>query len=198
MPDHPKSEPQATDPLCQSRLEPERWVEQFGNSLYRFALARVRHESIAEDLVQETFVAGWRGRHSFSGDSSVSTWLFAILKRKIADHFRRANRVESAEEINQLADAPPGNNPRRNHQVQDPADIFEDREFWGIFHGCVEKLPDLLAEAYTLRELNRLSTDEICKLLAITPTNLSMRLRRARIALGKCLQDNWFGEQTEK
>ena len=71
------------------RPNPLEWLENHGDVLYRMALVRVGKPDLAEDLVQETLLAAWQARDSFAGKSSESTWLVAILKRKIIDHFRR-------------------------------------------------------------------------------------------------------------
>ena len=68
---------------------PDTWLDQHGDSLYRFALMRVRNPSTAEDMVQETLLAAWRARSNFAGGSAERTWLIAILKNKIIDYFRR-------------------------------------------------------------------------------------------------------------
>jgi DNA-directed RNA polymerase specialized sigma24 family protein len=65
----------------------ERWVDEHGECLYRFALLRVRKPEVAEDLVQETFLAAVRGYEKFGGHSSERTWLCGILKNKIVDLF---------------------------------------------------------------------------------------------------------------
>jgi len=56
------------------------------------ALLRVRNPTTAEDLVQETLLAAWRAKDSFAGQSAERTWLIAILKNKLIDHFRRTSR----------------------------------------------------------------------------------------------------------
>ena len=68
----------------------ESWLDQHGDALYRFAYGRVRDPELAADLVQETFLEGLRSRSSFTGGSSVRTWLTAILKHKIIDQYRRS------------------------------------------------------------------------------------------------------------
>ena len=76
-----------------SALAPETWVDQHGDALYRFALRRVTDPELADDLVQETFLEGLSARSSFTGGSSVRTWLTAILKHKIIDQYRRSGRT---------------------------------------------------------------------------------------------------------
>ncbi len=72
---------------------PETWVDEYGDFLYRFALSRVKDPSVAEDLVQETFLAALRSRENFKGQSSVRTGLIAILKHKIVEHIRKKIRA---------------------------------------------------------------------------------------------------------
>src|SRR5260370_19556626 len=78
-----------------SRLDPESWVEQYGDDLFGFATARVRNRAIAQDLVQETFLAGIKSGEGFAGRSSERSWLFGILRNKLADYYRRQNREEA-------------------------------------------------------------------------------------------------------
>lgn len=174
-------------------IDPENWVAQFGEAMYRYALKRLGDPSLAEEIVQESFLAGLKSRDSFRGQSSVSTWLFAILRRKVADHYRRPGQTDSSyeESIDARDDRATRGLPRWE---DDPAAIFEDAEFWCTFDDCVSKLPDKLAEVHMLREINQHTPKEICKILGISPTNLSMRLHRARLALRDCLEQNWFNE----
>ena len=72
-----------------TRLNPDDWLDQYGDALFRFALARVNTREIAEDLVQEVFISAVQAKERFEGKSSEKTWLFSILKHKIIDHFRR-------------------------------------------------------------------------------------------------------------
>ena len=58
-----------------------RWVDDHGECLYRYALVRVRKAEVAEDLVQETFLAAVRGYEKFGGRSLERSWLVGILKQ---------------------------------------------------------------------------------------------------------------------
>ena len=79
-------------------LDPETWVDQHGDSLFRFAVSRVQDPETASDLVQETFLAALRLRDTYAGRSSVRTWLVAILKHKIADRLRKIGREQRFQE----------------------------------------------------------------------------------------------------
>ena len=178
--------------------DPATWVDQYGDVMLNYALARVGRRDLAEDLVQETFLAAWRARDSFDGRSQRGTWLVGILRRKIADHFRAGARrptqlpAESADSEEALFTAGGKwvNPPRRWKQSPDKA--AENAEFWQVLTGCMSDMPTHLAQAFQLREIGEATTTEICRLVGIKPKNLSVRLHRARLLLRQCLERNWF------
>jgi len=192
-------------PTGAPRLDPDRWLNEHGDVLFRFAKTRVGRSDMAEDLVQETLLAALRGQQQFRGEADERTWLLAILKRKIIDQLRRKGRESSFtsidkpdEWINDLFDqrerwrVAPGNWERG------PGAAMERAEFWGVFSLCLGKLPRRMAEVFSQREIDQLHAEEICKDLAITPTNLWVILYRARLRLWKCLDANWFGGEREE
>ena len=69
------------------------WLLAHGDYLFNLAVGQVRDPLVAEDLVQETFLAAIRARDRFSGRSSDRTWLVGILRHKIYDHLRRVCRA---------------------------------------------------------------------------------------------------------
>ena len=79
--------------------DPERWVEEHGDYLFKYALVRMRDAARAEDLVQETFLAALKGGKQFAGRSAEKTWLIGIMKNKIADYFRKASRETSFSDL---------------------------------------------------------------------------------------------------
>jgi RNA polymerase sigma-70 factor (ECF subfamily) len=182
------------------RPDPANWVDQHGDYLFHFALARVRQRAAAEDLVQETFLGALGSKGRFVGGASERTWLVGILKRKIVDHLRRKGRERPA--TDQTADDSwaEGVFDDRGHWKRrpggwgsDPAAAFERQEFWTIFTRCLGKLPGRLADAFTLREVEGLDSHEVCKVLEVSANNLWVMLHRARLRLLRCLEDNWFG-----
>ena len=181
-------------------FDPERWLEEHGNYLFRYALYRLGDASLAEDMVQESLAAGFRGRKGFTGKSSERTWLVGILKHKMIDHLRRVYRERDAlgeiddgslvdVEFNRLGMWVEG---PRTWSVN-PATIAERKDFWGVFRRCMDTLTPAMAETFAMRELDGLSVENICKVLEITPNNLWVRLHRARLVLRRCLEEKWFG-----
>jgi RNA polymerase sigma-70 factor (ECF subfamily) len=86
------------------RVDPEAWVRRHADDLFRHALAMVRKHEVAEDLIQETFLAAWEGRDRFEGRSSERTWLLRILRNKIADYYRDKARNIQFEDMEVLAE----------------------------------------------------------------------------------------------
>ncbi len=172
---------------------PDAWVDDHADAMFRFAMRRLGDSNVAEDLLQETFLAALKGKDGFRGESSVRTWLIGILRLKIADHFRQQARRRAREDAAGKAVAA---GSHRSEALRgwtgNPEKAFEDREFWRTLRACLKKMPQQLASAYMLRELDHCSTDEICGLLKISATNLSVRIYRARALLRDCLDANWF------
>lgn len=183
-------------PSPQDEQRPEQWVERYGDVLFRVAMARLNNRDTAEDLVQETFLAAWKGRVTFDGRASLETWLVAILKRKIIDHFRRTGRRPtnsfSEGEEQELFNCT-GLWAKRVGDVAGPPESEAERqEFWEIVSACVSDLPGPLAETFLVREMQSQTTPAACAQLGITAKNLSVRMHRARLLLRRCLEGKWF------
>jgi RNA polymerase sigma-70 factor, ECF subfamily len=190
--------------------DPARWVELHGDCLFRFALMRVRDRSRAEDLVQETFLAAMRAKERFAGRSAEQSWLVGILKNKIVDYFRKAGRETSFTDLEFLKDEQSDLFIQEglfaggwHHETgpmdwgDAPGNNLDRAAFWQSFHECMGKLPPNVARVFQLREIDDLPTGEICAAMNVTPNNLWVMLHRARMALRRCLELNWFGRQPE-
>ena len=184
---------------------PETWVDRYGDYLYRFALSRIKDPVVAEDLVQETFLAALRGRNNFQSRSALQTWLTAILKHKIIDYFRKKNREQVVEDIETVTETVEGffKNTgswkiKPGKWDVNPMKIYEQREFIDVLYRCLAKLPDRLARAFVLREMEGLSTEELCKTMEISASNSWVMLYRARTYLRRCLEIKWFDKSGEE
>ena len=191
-----------------SQIEnPESWVDQYGDFLYHFTLSRIKDPSIAEDLVQETFLAALKARKNFQGRSTARTWLIAILKHKIVDHIRKQVREHTSDKVESMLDTA-ANDPvdssfndegdwriRPSKWAIDPMKLYEQKEFMDILYQCLGELPQRQAEAFMMREIDGLSTKEICKVLNISATNSWVMLYRARMWLRRCLENSWLSTE---
>ena len=178
---------------------PEKWVDLYGDYLYRYALARVRTPDVAEELVQETFLAGLHSRKNFQYRSSIKTWLTGILKHKIVDYFRKKVKEQkiddigsNIDEVEKLFDRNGQWKIKPGKWNADPQELYEQREFIKILFDCLSELPEQQASAFILREIDGEKTKEICKILNISATNSWVILYRARMYLRRCLEINWF------
>ena len=198
------SHPDAVTQVPRTELDPARWVDDHGDAMFRYALLRLRNVELAEDIVQETFAAALRAKDSFAGRSTERTWLIGILKRKVIDHFRRRWREVPATElaageqedqlIQSLFDEKGHWQKNRPQTWSNPARALQEKEFYEVLKGCLDRLPGRLADAFTLREIENLDTPEICQILQVTPTNLWAMMHRARLRLRQCLETNWFNK----
>jgi RNA polymerase sigma-70 factor (ECF subfamily) len=187
------------EPSAASQADPASWLDEHGDALFRFARLRVRDQNIAEDLVQDTFLSALRAYESFQHRSSIRTWLIGILRNKIIDHFRKAGRAMSADETAFDKKAVDDFFDETDHWRVPPGDwgtepnlSAENREFWNTFESCVLKLPRTLVDAFCLRDLYACEAEEVCRVLDVSESNLSVRTYRARMLLRKCLEFNWF------
>ncbi|MDO8958734.1 MAG: sigma-70 family RNA polymerase sigma factor [Rhodocyclaceae bacterium] len=174
------------------------------SQMLRFARLQLRSEAAAEDAVQEALLAAHMAADQFAGASSVRTWVFSILKNKIIDELRRRVREgnvmdfaaaeDEMKDIDELFDqrghwaAPPMAWP-------DPEAALDNQQFWVVFEACLDGVPPKHGRIFMMREILGLETEEICKELAISPSNCWVLLHRARLGLRECLSQRWFGEQ---
>lgn len=182
-----------------SELNAEKWVSDYGDILFRFAALRVNDKEVAKDLVQETFLAAWRNYEKFKGEISEKNWLFTILKNKIIDHYRKASTrlvQQMPEGINTGEFFDDTEHFSRDYQPNewgvDYNHSIDRKEFYEVLAKCKSKLKDLQGIAFTMKYLDGLESDEICKALDITASNYWILIHRAKIQLRACLEKNWF------
>jgi RNA polymerase sigma-70 factor (ECF subfamily) len=191
-------------PSATSLSDPERWVDEHGDYLFKFALLRLRDESRAEDMVQETFLAALKGGQHFAGRSAEKSWLVGILKNKIYDYYRKANRETTfsdlqfydEEEQERFVSDGIGQggwiHELGPQEWRNAGESLDQDIFWRTYHNCAAKLPEKVAAVFNLREVDGLSSKEVCGLLKVTESNLWVMLHRARMALRQCLEISWF------
>ena len=183
-------------------LNPESWVDQHGDYLYSFARFRVRDQTAAEDLVQETFIAALQNHKNYKGQASERTWLTAILKNKIIDYLRKQSREQPTDDIERFLNMSDDLFNAAGKWVNGPGKwsfapsiLYDKKEFWQALRRCLELLPKRLAQAFIFREMDGMSHQEICKVLEISPSNSWVVLYRARMGLKKCLGPSWFDRE---
>ena len=178
-----------------------------GRVLFAYAYSRTQDRDDAQEVVQETLLAAWRGHSGFAGKSSERTWLVGILKHRLADHWRdtrrrtRATRsMETFDETEALDELSYEFQQRYGAPSpwSDPYAAIEQREFWEIIADCIATLPARQAHAFSLCVLGGLRTEEICKILDVAPANLWVTLHRARMRMREQLEKRGFGSNPSR
>lgn len=169
------------------------WLNEHGDYLYRFALARLRDPHQAEDVVQETFMAAIKA-NSFAEQSSPRTWLTGILKHKIVDLMRKRVRETAASDLMSEQDANMDEFFDKSGHWEDkpkswnmPDNTLEQQQFFKVLQSCLDRIPNKLATLFMMRDVHEADNEEICKELNITTTNAWVMLYRARMGIRKCL-----------
>jgi len=169
--------------------------------LLRFARLQLRNDAWAEDAVSETLLAALSKPQAFEQRSQLKTWLVGILKHKIIDALRQHGREVSlsgdedegsSDLLDQALFAADGHFADKPADWGNPEQELSSRQFFEVLEACASQLPATQGRLFLMREWLELSSDDICKELGLTPTNLYVQLHRARQRLRECLQLNWF------
>lgn len=180
------------------KLDPKTWIDKYSDYLFNYAIVRVNSHDLAKDLVQETFLAGLKSAKNFEGKASERTWLTAILKRKIIDFYRKINSKKGQAEVRmnfyQDGDSEGDWIEERVPQTweNEAEKQIESVELQNQIDDCIDYLPEKYAMVFRMKTIQEFDTEQICKELDITPSNLWVMIHRARTQLRRCLEDNWF------
>lgn len=173
--------------------------EENADYLFSFAITRVNDEHVAEDLVQETFYSALKNYDSFQQKSKASTWLIAILKNKIIDHYRKKVRELNKESLEGIGSDEyfNDNGHWKNESKPQPWQFDAEKkvhteEFQEILRKCMARLNELQRMAFAMKYLEDEETSEICKELEITASNYWVIIHRAKLQLRKCLETHWI------
>ncbi len=173
-----------------------------------FATAKLGDRSKAEDCVQDALLGALQSARNFRRQSTLKTWVFAILRNKIADALRLQQRFAEADAIvdgSEAAESFSGLFDDAGHWHDDtlpqpwatPDKTLESSELGTIVDQCVELLPAQHAEVFLMREVLELDTDSILKATGLSQSNLNVCLYRARMRLRECLSIRWFNAGEE-
>lgn len=191
--------------LCEeSDLDSSRWVELYGDYLFRYAYLRLKSKESAEDVVQETFLSAHAALDRFEKKSSIKTWLVSILRNKIIDLLRKKTREQKV--VIESKDGSVENDSAEDANFNSlgiwkrwygawegtPEALIEQKHFLGRLKDCIGGLPENLRNVFVLRVMENLSTEEICEKLELSSNNVWVILYRARLRMRECLDLNWF------
>jgi RNA polymerase sigma-70 factor (ECF subfamily) len=197
----PTNEPE--DKPSISPLADEQFLRDLRSQMHKFASLQLGDAHLAEDAVQEALIGAMKNARTFAGRAALKTWVFAILKNKIADVLRQRHRFVDAGQLlredAEQSDLDELFNRRGHWHAQerparwaDPEAAIHDKHFWRVFEACLNHLPGRQARVFMMREFIELESHEICAAADISVSNLNVTLHRARLRLRECLENNWF------
>lgn len=137
-------------------------------ALFALAYRLVRERAEAEDLVQETWVSALRSAPSFEQRSSLRTWLFSILRRRIADSFRRKRSFDPLEE------------ERHALELDSPEDALDTSEAARLATLALGELGELERRAVVLCDIEDVDRDAASQQMGVTRGHLRVLLHRGR------------------
>jgi len=172
-------------------------VNQHHGTLIRMAMGYVAEREVAEEVVQDTWMAVIESLNRFEGRSSLRTWICGILIHKAKDRGVREKRhttFSAFESFND--DNDDAVDPSRFQQTgewaghwafppqpwddQTPEKLLASKQAVDSMQRAIEALPSTLKEVLILRDVEGVEVKEVCEMLKITETNLYVRLHRAR------------------
>lgn len=179
------------------------FLEGMRRQMVKFATLQLSDSHLAEDAVQEALIGALKNAASFGGRAALKTWIFAILKNKIADTLRQKQRMvdvsslmreeDEDEDFSELFD-------RKGFWQQDerpvawsnPEESLREAQFWRVLETCLERLPPKQARVFMMREFIELDANEICAVMKLTTSDLYVLLHRSRLRLRECIENKWY------
>jgi RNA polymerase sigma-70 factor, ECF subfamily len=175
-------------------------IDRYYASMVRLARMFVDSESSAEEVVQESWLAVIDGVDRFEGRSTIKTWMFSILTNQAKTRARKDDRtrawssifeVDMADGVSAEADRfdPSGSWLRLPTQWQlDPEEQLVRQKLLGVVQQAIEELPTSQQSVVWLRDVEGLSSQEVCDVLDISSGNQRVLLHRGRVKLRRAVE----------
>jgi len=183
-------------------LQPDLWLKLYGNYLFSIAFIKLSNREVAEDIVQETFIAALKAKNTFKSNSSEKTWLTTILNNKVIDYYRKKDVLRnSTEYVNETGKSfdehffEDNGHWLENAAPQEWNNADKDvnrNEFYRILQYCIQKMPSKLVPVFIAKFIDEQEPEIICKEYEISSSNYWVMLHRARVLIRSCLEKNWF------
>jgi RNA polymerase sigma-70 factor, ECF subfamily len=168
-------------------------VERYNGSMLRLAASFVPSRAVAEEVVQDTWLAVLRGLSAFQGRSSLRTWMFTILVNRARTTGTREQRTIPVADAGPVVDAarfgPDGAwSAPPEHWIEEAEDRIEAEKLAELLKALVGGLPDRQREVVMLRDVEGMTSAEVCQVLAISEANQRVLLHRGRGKLRQALE----------
>lgn len=175
--------PHAAPVTADDRERFQALVEEHLNGLFSAARRLTRDRARAEDLLQETFLRGWRSFHTFKPGTNSRAWLYKILMNAYIDGYRKTTRepeVVDQEDIDEFYLYTKVQESDDFRRAGNPEEVLLDRLMDADVKGALDSLPDAFREVVILADIEGFSYKEIADLLGIPLGTVMSRLHRGR------------------
>jgi RNA polymerase sigma-70 factor (ECF subfamily) len=166
----------------------ERLVRSYTEALYRGALGLGFDSTAAEELVQNVWVTFFDVAPTFQGRSHVRTFIFGILYNKASEARRDQKRIDDRDPIEDVMNSRFADDGHWVKPPLTPEQFMESAETIGLIQRCINELPLSQRMAFCLKEIDDHGSQDICKILDVTVTNLGVLLYRAKNRLRECIE----------
>lgn len=180
----------------QNQINTNEWVDRYADSLFNYANIRLNDTDLAKDLVQDTFISALKAIDKFEHKSSVKTWLYSILKRKIIDHWRKQESRKTnpmsyfQQEGSKKGGFIDGHNPKG--RLAEVEETIENEELRDALTRCIGALPVKWKGIVIDKLVEDKESEEVCNEHDISASNLWVIIHRAKVQLRDCLERKWF------
>ena len=155
---------------------------RYRHQVWSYLRRLVGDEASAEDLVQEVFLAVIRSRETYEAEAPFPAWLFRIATNAARSHFRRGRRSP----VQSLAEGE--NGVPADTRSKPPHDLAYAHELNSALEHAVRELPETLREVFLMRQVHKLTDEEIAQAMDLAPASIRVYLHRARQMLYRKLR----------
>jgi RNA polymerase sigma-70 factor (ECF subfamily) len=176
-------------------------VQEHQALMLRVASRYVRNRTVAEEVVQETWLGVLSGISHFEGRASLKTWIFRILTNRAITRAQREGRVVPFSSLGDDGEGEPAVDPDRFRPEGDrwpggwksfpeplPEQRLLERETLAMIEAAIAELPERQHTVIVMRDVEGWSAEEVCESLAISEANQRVLLHRARSKVRSCLE----------
>jgi RNA polymerase sigma-70 factor (ECF subfamily) len=143
--------------------------EKYYQPLVRFAGRFLRDYQLADQIVQNVFVDLWVKREQLEIRSSFKSYLYQMTRNQALNHMKKEAKTVSLEKVSNIPDKTEKN----------PDNILVEKEFYSAVHKAIEKLPPKCRQIYVMKRYDRLTTEEVGRILNISVNTVKTQMKRA-------------------
>lgn len=169
----------------------EALVEEFASPLMAAARSWGLSEPDAEEAVQDTLSDFLVAIDRFEGRSTLKTFLFGVMFHKCSERRRKNKREQATEDMEAAFAGRFGSLGVWNSLPRGPEEVAVNDELRSWLEECARGLSDEQRAAFQLKAVEGAATEDACKIIGVSATNLGVLMFRARNKLRECLEKKW-------